>query len=232
MESNETSEDHRTRTAERRRDAMRKRLVESAMVIFSDKGADAAVIDDIIKAADVSRGTFYKYFDSTQALMVAISEELGNELLWLVETQVINVKRPDQRIALGLTLFMETARTYPLYAAFTRKVGLDTVGPAMLINLFLPPHVKQGIAEGRFIDRPLSVHLDLMTGCVLLCIARMTNETISTRHIAEVVASIMRGMGVPEAEADQLAAVDVKPIALPHDSLLARSQQRLENVSA
>jgi AcrR family transcriptional regulator len=227
MDMTETVEDHRTRTAERRRDAMRKRLVESAMVIFSKKGADAAVIDDVIKAADVSRGTFYKYFDSTQALLVAISAELANELMAIVETQVVNVKQPDERIAIGLTLFMETARTYPIYAAFTRKVGLDIVGPATLLNLLLPPHVNEGIAAGRFLDRPLTVHLDLIAGCVLLCIARMTHEKITTRHIAEAVASIMRGMGVPEADADRLAAVRVKPISLPDESLLVRSQQRL-----
>jgi AcrR family transcriptional regulator len=40
---------------------MRARLLASAMQLVAEKGAAATSIDDVIGAADVSRGTFYKY---------------------------------------------------------------------------------------------------------------------------------------------------------------------------
>lgn len=232
MRLNVPSEDHRTRTAERRRDAMRARLVESAMLTFAEKGVDAAVIDDVITAAGVSRGTFYKYFTSTHEVMLAVSTQIGNELLAIVETQVSAIRQPDERIAVGLRLFMETARSFPVLATFTRMVGLEAVGPAMLINTFLPPHLKEGIDKGLFFDVPLSVHLDLITGAVLLCIVRVAQTEVGSEHIGQMVASIMRGLGVPTERAGQLAHVDVAPIDPPADSLLRRAQVRLQEAQA
>jgi len=94
-------EDHRTRTAARRRETMRRRLLESAMLVFAEKGVDASVIDDVISTAGVSRGTFYKYFKSNRDLMVAANEELGKELLTQVLDRVAGLSDPAERLALG-----------------------------------------------------------------------------------------------------------------------------------
>ena len=48
--------------AAERRARMRRTLVEAALLVFAEKGVDASVIDDVITAAGVSRGTFYKLF--------------------------------------------------------------------------------------------------------------------------------------------------------------------------
>ena len=50
-------EDHRTRVAAEKRARMRRKLVESALLVFAEKGVDASVIEDVIAVAGVSRGT-------------------------------------------------------------------------------------------------------------------------------------------------------------------------------
>ncbi len=71
--------DHRTRVAAARGARMHHKLVESALLVFAEKGVDASVIEDVIAAADVSRGTFYNYFRTTGELFAAAIQELGNE---------------------------------------------------------------------------------------------------------------------------------------------------------
>ena len=61
--------DHRTRVAAERRARMHRKLVESALLVFAEKGVDASVIEDVIAAADVSRGTFYNYFRTNGELL-------------------------------------------------------------------------------------------------------------------------------------------------------------------
>lgn len=222
------SPDHRTRTAERRRDAMRRRLVESAMLVFAAKGTETVVIDDVIMVAGVSRGTFYKYFPSTLDLMVAISQELANELMAQVERVVAPIPDPVERVALGLRLFIETARAFPLFAGFIRATGVQATGPAALIYNYLPDHLNEGIAKGRFLDLPLEIHLDLITGTVLLCVLRQLPVPTETAHVRQVVASMLRALGLPAPEARAIADLDPPPLHLPEDSLLVRTQRRLE----
>jgi AcrR family transcriptional regulator len=228
MTLNEPAEDHRTRTAERRRDAMRARLIESAVLVFAEKGVDASVIDDVIREAGVSRGTFYKYFNTTHDLMVAASEQLGNELMAIVETHVGLIADPALRVAAGCRLFIQTALLIPVFARFTRSAGLEAAGPATLIYDVLPPHVSEGVRLGRFVDMPMHVALDLITGSVLLCVSRAAMDSDAPDLTGDVVAGILRGLGMDHSEAHTLANIQLPPFALPEDSLFRRSQRRFE----
>ena len=43
--------------------------------MFSEKGAEATTIEDITERADVGKGTFYRHFESKEALLTALSAE-------------------------------------------------------------------------------------------------------------------------------------------------------------
>lgn len=218
--------DHRSRAAERRRHDMRRRLLESAVLVFAEKGFGSAVIDDVIVEAGVSRGTFYKYFPSTRDVMVAASEELANDLMALVEQRVVDIGDPALRIATGLRLFIATTMRFPLFARFIRATGLEAAGPTTLIYEFLPPHLTEGISRGQFTDAPLPVSLDLITGAVLLCVARVAEDSGDETHSRHVVASILRGLGMTPAKAWAMANADIAPLSVPDDSLIRRAQLR------
>ncbi len=93
--------DHRPRVAAERRARMRRKLVESALLVFAEKGVDASVIEDVIAAAGVSRGTFYNYFRTNAELLVAAIDELGNEVVDLVELRVKAMPSPAARLFTG-----------------------------------------------------------------------------------------------------------------------------------
>src|SRR5208337_296283 len=100
------SPDHRVRVAAERRARMRRKLVESALLVFAEKGVDAPVIEDVIEAADVSRGTFYNYFRTNGELLAAAIRELGNELVEHIEQRVKSIPSPAARVFTGLRLYM------------------------------------------------------------------------------------------------------------------------------
>lgn len=63
------------------------RLCEAALVVFDERGYNAARVDDIVRRAKTSHGTFYLYFankeDLFQALVAGVTEqmrELADEL--------------------------------------------------------------------------------------------------------------------------------------------------------
>src|SRR5262245_33644219 len=61
------------------------RILDAGAVVFADRGYHAARVDDIVKAAEVSHGTFYLYFSSKQDLFRAIAEGIAAEMVALAK---------------------------------------------------------------------------------------------------------------------------------------------------
>ena len=148
--------DHRPRVAAERRARMRRKLVESALLVFADKGVDASVIEDVIAAAGVSRGTFYNYFRTNGELLAAAIDELGNEVVDLIESRVKATPSPAARLITGLRLYLEASRRFPLFAKFIARVGPQSLGPDNLVFKYIPIHIAEGIEFRRIRRRARS----------------------------------------------------------------------------
>ena len=46
------------------------KIIDAAMNLFANNGIDNIVVEDILKEAKISRGTFYKYFSSKEAILL------------------------------------------------------------------------------------------------------------------------------------------------------------------
>mgnify|MGYP001600735167 FL=1 len=55
--------------------AKRRQIIEGATQVFLAQGFDAASMNDIARAAGVSKGTLYVYFENKEELFEAIVEE-------------------------------------------------------------------------------------------------------------------------------------------------------------
>ena len=97
---------------------MRARLIESALIVFTMKGVEAAVIDDVIDLAEVSRGTYYNYFKTNDELMAAVLQEVSNELLSLVDGAIASRTDPAERVACGIRMVLHAVRKCPLLGRF------------------------------------------------------------------------------------------------------------------
>jgi AcrR family transcriptional regulator len=112
------TQDHRQRVAAERRERMRARLLSSAMRLVADKGPAATSIDDVISTAEVSRGTFYKYFPSPDALVRELAIEIANELIAMAEPVVLSHADPAERVGSGIRLVARLAIDHPMAATF------------------------------------------------------------------------------------------------------------------
>ena len=61
------------------RKTMRK-LLDAGMRVFAERGFHAARVDDIVRAARTSHGTFYLYFANKEDLLRALAIECGDEM--------------------------------------------------------------------------------------------------------------------------------------------------------
>src|SRR5260370_41831930 len=62
-----------------------RRLLDAGMVVFERRGYHAARVDDIVKVARTSHGTFYLYFANKEDLFQALLADAAEEMAGLSE---------------------------------------------------------------------------------------------------------------------------------------------------
>ena len=218
------SHDHRTRVAADRRARMRRKLVESALLVFAEKGVDASMIDDVIDAADVSRGTFYNYFRTNGELLAAAIEELGNELVERIEERVKAMPSPAARLFTGLRLYFDAARRFPIFGRFVRRVGPDAIGSGSRVNSYIPVHLAAAIEAGEFVDQPTRIALDTIVGVGLTIVARIAAAGADEAYVNAMLLALARALGFDLARAEALLSAPLTSLNLGPESLVVRSQ--------
>src|SRR5947208_12248867 len=63
-----------------------RKLLDASMVVFEKRGYHAARVDDIVKVARTSHGTFYLYFANKEDLFRALLADVAQELNALSES--------------------------------------------------------------------------------------------------------------------------------------------------
>jgi AcrR family transcriptional regulator len=63
-----------------------RRLLDAGVVVLRQRGYQAARVDDIVKAADTSHGTFYLYFSNKEDLFRALALDVADSMVALAES--------------------------------------------------------------------------------------------------------------------------------------------------
>ncbi|HEX5615691.1 MAG TPA: TetR/AcrR family transcriptional regulator [Acidimicrobiia bacterium] len=63
-----------------------RRLLDAGVEVFARRGYHAARVDDVVKVARTSHGTFYLYFSNKEDLFRALAEEVAREMQELAES--------------------------------------------------------------------------------------------------------------------------------------------------
>jgi AcrR family transcriptional regulator len=95
------------------RKTMRK-LLDAGMRVFAERGFHAARVDDIVRAARTSHGTFYLYFANKEELLRALAIQCAHEMGALAGG--LGEVTPDAEGAVELRRFLETF--FSTYARF------------------------------------------------------------------------------------------------------------------
>ncbi|HWP66821.1 MAG TPA: TetR/AcrR family transcriptional regulator [Candidatus Limnocylindria bacterium] len=71
----------------RKKAQTRRNIYEAATALFLERGYDAVTIDDVCRAADVAKGTFFLHFPTKDALLAEYGRLATEELQPLLESQ-------------------------------------------------------------------------------------------------------------------------------------------------
>jgi AcrR family transcriptional regulator len=95
------------------------KLLEAGLRVFSERGYHAARVDDVVRLAATSHGTFYLYFANKHDLLEALAHECAGEMQRLADQ--LGEVTPDAAGHAELRAWVEGFyRTYTRYGAVIR----------------------------------------------------------------------------------------------------------------
>jgi AcrR family transcriptional regulator len=205
---------------------MRLRLLSTAVRIGAEKGPSGISIDDIVVGAEVSRGSFYKYFPTTEALLQEVATLIANELVRMAEPMVQGIEDPAERVASGIRIVARMALLHPTVAACLAKLGWpDVHGPNVLLE-FVRRDLSAGIRKRRFTRMPITLALNIVAGSVIGAIHCMLHADCQADFAEQTAAAALRALGMAPDEAKSLATRRLPPVEWPAKGLFAEMDAR------
>lgn len=201
--------DHRVRVADERRTRMRERLVGAAMEAFLEiEPGRHPVIDDVIRIADVSRGTFYKYYGSLDELLAGIGRRMADEMLGDFERLFGETEDALLCLAAGPLMAMARAVMEPRHAAFVARVDfvefLEGEDPRSLI---VARCLQRARADAGLRFESLNAAVDLAVGASLQGARRLVeSRRMDAAYIRELASFVLLGLGMPRDDAQACVA--------------------------
>ena len=194
-------------------------MMVTALAVFAQKGPDGVVIDDFISACEVSRGTFYNHFKTTNELLLSLAAAMSDEVMQVVDPLVVqNFEDPVQRFTAGTRLYMQMALRYPLWATFIARVGTRTAARGQLIDICLTRDLSDAVKAKRLKLKNVPVGRDIVLGSIFYGIETMMTEFTHDHHSEHMVEHVLIGLGVSPHQAREYAFMKLPaagPVAGP-----------------
>ena len=174
----------RQEQAQRRRE----QLIEAALAVFAHKGVDGASVKDIARAAAVTPGLLYHYFDCKEDLVAAVLEERGftpqlHTLLSEQADQPAAVVLPRLMRAFDETLAANADLVSLFFSASHADAALrDFVATGQdLLQSYLKSRAKAGELQAGLIGAAAS------TLFAAVAIGHKTGRRLNTDELVELV---------------------------------------------
>jgi len=194
--------DPRTAAAAIRRARMRDRLLDAVLDLYQPgQGSGSLVIDDVIRAAEVSRGSFYKYFDSLDAAVNELGERMTADLIADFRRLFDDVADPLVRAVGGAAMAMARAWHDPRWGGFTCRVDyVDYFARASMFDLLVRDALDAARDGGQMQFRSIDVAVDLIVGMTIEARRRLMLRSVEPRaYIDEMIERTFAGLGADPA---------------------------------
>ena len=130
----------------------REKIIKTAWKLFYEEGFAETTINDIIREADISKGTFYYYFNSKDDLLGTLSEVLDREYERLEKEEPEGLSCFDKLIWLDYEVhsFMEKNIDYRLLSyLYSAQIVKESFSALLNRNRYYYRYVERLMEQGR-----------------------------------------------------------------------------------
>ena len=190
-------------------------LLVAAQELLLEKPASEISIRELTERAGVVHATFYNYYRTTGAAFEAVNLLLLEAYNRAVECTLVDITDPAERVAASSRQTMRILSRQPSLGKLLFDSGLSTTPLMEGIRARIDHDVRLGLDAGRFKINDLDLVISAAAG-LGLGVAMDVYEGRLSGTSAEAVAALILGiLGIPEAEAQTIAARPLPDATMP-----------------
>ena len=218
--STKKTADHRPRVAAQRRAETEGRLLTAALLMLCSKQFSEISVNDLIDHVGVSRGTFYKYFDSLSEVFARLSARLEAQLSPLADELILRIPNAAVRIATGTRLLLHVGSRVPVVGKLILQSGWPMNRSAGVFLENLDRDIGLAIERGSFDDMSASVAANLIVGPMLGGLHTMLLAPSAPDYADQIVHRILLSLGMNREAASQAISFPIPEMNLEPAGLL------------
>lgn len=111
----------------------KEKILNVASILFAEKGYEYTSVDEISKECGISKGSFYKYFQSKEDLMLEIFQKTPDGLANLLQTIYSSQYESSSE---KLTAFISIALEYMLNKQTPFSLDTTSIAPTLMLNKY------------------------------------------------------------------------------------------------
>ena len=193
-----------TRT-ERRQRRNREALIDACHQVMSEKGYDAATMQEIADLADVGAGTVYNYYASKEDLAIAALEKVIHQLAVRIQAVTDTFSDPAQVYAFGVRAAMTAASQDIRWRQLLNRSEVIADVMYRITGPFAIRDIQNAVDAGRFkVDDP-ALAWRMATHAIIGFSLAVTRGQTAPKTIDEAVVNLLSMVGVKRDQAWELA---------------------------
>ncbi|MFP3927707.1 MAG: TetR/AcrR family transcriptional regulator [Desulfobacteraceae bacterium] len=153
-------------------DEVRRKIIDTASVLYAKKGFSATSIDEISEMAGVSLPVTYRYVKKKSEIMRMIMEDVLNTFQESLTLEIEGIDDPDEKLVIAVVLYFRVVDRHKEKALliYQKSSSLDKASKARVMQLEVEVSrifgdiIQEGINKGVFRD----VDVDLMAYNIIM----------------------------------------------------------------
>jgi AcrR family transcriptional regulator len=183
-----------------RAERTRAALIGAGRRLYCQRPVDAVTVDDIVQAAEVGKGSFYNHFTDREALVRAITADMRARIERAVDRTNAGIEDPARRLARAVCTYLRWALDDPEGAGALVRIHSGHTSLTAPLNRGLVDDIQIATLEAGVL---------YVLGVTQIALVRVVQEPMASLAVGlaqQICALTLRGLGVPAAEADLIAA--------------------------
>ena len=194
----------RAEIAAEKRARTRNAILLASFRLIGEERGDFQRVEDFCTAAGISRGTFYNYFPSVEALYETLANELSRDFDTAVHGVMEAMGSAAARTAAAVRYYMQAAIDNPRWgwAMVHTSLGSDVFGPE--VSDRAKSTIQEGIDSGEFRIASAELGKALLLGAGLAGILDIVRGRVGADYPRAMARHTLMGLGVDPKVADDL----------------------------
>ena len=198
-----------------RRARTRAKIIAAAFELFGNEEGLYARIEEVVRRAGITRTTFYDHFSGMPELREAVTYEVTHDFQTSVTYTVSLLDDARERAAAAIRFYLHRVREVPGWG--WSMINLSANGIIFGAETFRHAEltVVEAIASGKLAITDSALGRDCILGTTIAAISTMLRQSKDEDYPEKVAETILVGLGVPAAEAREIANRALPALATP-----------------